>query len=447
MGTFRAGAARRVITPHIGCHLGGLYEDRVATDVHGDLHARALVLDSGSTALAICVCDLLSVSKETTDRAKSRAEALTGIPAANILIAATHAHSGPATYALWEVPREDAYMEWLPDAIADAIKLAQNRLRPALLGQGSADCPELVFNRRYRMKDGSVVTNPGRDPNIVSPAGPTDPEVGFLVALEPDGTPIAVLANYALHYVGGTQELRTVLHADYFGAFDLALQRIAGRDLVGIMLNGCCGDINHIDVTRSYEYPHPSAEIDRVADVVAGAVYQSWRGIRDYAAAPELRVANGTYRMRRREVTPPRLAEAHARLERMRLGELPGEERWQPDTLFDVTAVRIADTPLEWEIPVQAMRIGGVGLAALPSEVFVEIGLDIKRRSPFGRTLVGSLSNDSFDGYTPTAKAYDEGSYEVWSSPAERGTGEGLADAAVDLLVGLGEKADEARKR
>src|SRR5512139_335206 len=117
MGTFRAGAARRVITPHIGCHLSGLYEDRIATDAHGDLHARALVLDSGDTALAICVCDLLSASKEITERAKARAEALTGIPAGSILIAATHAHSGPATYALWEVPREDAFMEWVPAAL------------------------------------------------------------------------------------------------------------------------------------------------------------------------------------------------------------------------------------------------------------------------------------------------------------------------------------------
>ncbi|MFB3883566.1 MAG: hypothetical protein ACE149_20050 [Armatimonadota bacterium] len=434
MSRFRAGAARRVITPHIGCHLGGLYEDRIATDAQGDLHARALVLDSGDTAAVVCVCDLLSMPKETADRAKARAEELTGIPPANILIAATHTHFGPATYPLWEVPREDAYMEWLPSAIADAIKLAHNRLRPALLGHSSGDCPELVFNRRYRMKDGSVQTNPGRDPAIVGPAGPTDPEVGFLVVLEPDRTPIAVLANYALHYVGGP-ELRTVLHADYFGSFDLALQRIAGHDLVGIMLNGCCGDINHIDVTRSYEYPYPFAEIDRVADVVAGGVYQSWRGIQSFAAAPELRVANSTYRMRRREVTPARLAQAQERLERIRRGEWPPAALERPDVLFDITAMKIADTPLEWEIPIQAMRIGDLGIAALPPEVFVEIGLDIKRRSPFARTLVGSLCNDSIDGYIPTAKAYDEGSYEVWSSPAERGTGEGLADAAVDLLA------------
>ncbi len=330
-------------------------------------------------------------------------------------------------------------MEWLAAAVADAIALAQNRLQPALIGHGSANCPGEVFNRRFRMSDGSVRTNPGPDPDVVGPAGPTDPEVGFLAALDLEHTPIAVLANYALHYVGGTPELDTVLHADYFGAFDEVLQRIEGSGLVGIMLNGCCGDINHIDVTRPHDYPYPFAEIDRVAGVVAGAVYQSWRGIRQYAAAPELGAANGTYRMRRREVTPERLAEAQERLGRLRRGELPRSAMMQPEVLFDVTAERIADTPREWEMPVQAMRVGDLGIAALPSEVFVEIGLDIKRRSPLARTLVSSLSNDSFDGYIPTAKAYDEGSYEVWSSPAEKGTGEGLADMAVDLLAGAAE--------
>jgi len=434
MAEFRAGAARTVITPTIGCHIAGYYQDRIAVDIHDELYAKALMLESGDAALAICVCDLICLDRQVVEAAKARARELTSIPEANMLIACTHTHFGPATSGGWDVPREDAYMEALPGRIADAIARAQRRLRPAMVGHASASCPNEVYNRRFWMKDGSVRMNPGSDPNIVRPAGPIDPEVGLLVVLDREGQPIGVLANYALHYVGGTMEMDSTITADYFGAFDRALQRVAGADFVAIMLNGCGGDINHIDVHKPHTYTHPYSEIDRVADVVAGAAYQAWRGIRDFDPAPALGVANGTYLLRRREVTPARLAEANTRLERVKREGLTGPATWDPGFLFDVTAVEIANTPLKWETPIQAMRVGDLGIAGLHSEVFVEIGLDIKARSPFARTLVSELANGEVGGYIPTAKAYDEGSYEVWSTPAERGSGEGMADTAVKLL-------------
>jgi neutral ceramidase len=437
MAGFRAGAARSVITPNVGCHLAGYYEDRRAVDIHDELYAKALVLESGDTTLAICVCDIIHLDWADVAAAKARACELTGLPEDNILLACTHTHFGPAPSGGWAVPREDAYMEALPGRIADAIARAQRRLRPAMVGNASASCPGEVFNRRFWMKDGSVRMNPGNDPDLVRPAGPTDPEVGLLVVLDYEQRPISVLANYALHYVGGTVEMDCDVTADYFGAFDRALQRIAGADFVALMLNGCCGDINHIDVHRPHAYPHPYSEIERVADVVAGAAYQAWRGIRDFDPDPALGVANGTYSLRRKEVTPTRLDEAKARLARVQQEGLTGPATWDPDFLFDVTAVEIADTPPEWETPIQAMRIGDLGIAGLHSEVFVEIGLDVKQRSPFPRTLVGELVNGTIGGYVPTTKAYDEGSYEVWSSPAERGSGEGMADTAVRLLQEL----------
>jgi hypothetical protein len=437
MAEFCAGAARTVITPAIGCHIAGYYEDRSAVDVHDELFSKALVLESRDATLAICVCDLISLGNQVVEAAKAQVRALTGIPESNVLVACTHTHFGPATSGGWGVPREDSYMETLPGRIADAVARARRRLRPAMVGHASASCPQEVYNRRFWMRDGSVRMNPGSDPDLVRPAGPTDPEVGSLVVVDHEGQPIAVVANYALHYVGGTAEMDCTITADYFGAFDRALQRLAGADFVAIMLNGCCGDINHIDVAKPHVYTHPFSEIDRVGDVVAGAAYQAWRGIRDFDLAPVLGAANATYRLRRREVTPARLAEANARLERVKREGLTGPATWDPDFLFDVTAVGIVNTPLEWETPIQAMRVGDLGIAALHSEVFVEIGLDIKRRSPFPRTLVGELANGTVGGYIPTAKAYDEGSYEVWSTPAERGSGEGMADTAVKLLHGL----------
>jgi len=437
MPQLRAGAARAVITPDIGCHIPGYYEDRVAVDIHGDLHAKAVVLDSGDTCLAICVCDVIALPRGDVLAAKARTEEMTGIPAANVLLQATHTHYGPATAAGYAIPRDDAYMERLPGRIATAIRLAQNRLRPAVLGHASASCSGEVFNRRFWMKDGSVQMNPGGGPNVLRPAGPVDPEVGLLVVLDTERRPIAVLANYALHYVGGPGVLDTIVHADYFGAFDQALQRLAGAPFVAVMMNGCCGDVNHIDVTRPVTYPYPFSEIDRVAEVVAGQVYSAWRGLRDYQADVKLGVANSVHQMRRREVTPERLAQAKERLAKVKEGGLQGSATSQPDFLFDVTATAIHDTPPVWELPVQALRIGDLGIAALHSEVFVEIGLDLKRRSPFPRTFVAELANGGPDFYLPTDTAYDEGSYEVWSTPAERGSAEHLAALALTLLEQL----------
>lgn len=438
MSQLRAGAARAVITPRLGCHIAGYYEDRIAQDLRDDLHAKALVLESGGDYVAVVVCDLIHLPRADAAEAKARAERATGIPQQNILIAATHTHFGPATEAGYGVPREDEYMAWLPDRIADSVELARKRLRPALVGHASGSCPGEVFNRRYWMTDGAVVTNPGRRPEVVTPAGPTDPEVGLLVILDQDRHPIALLANYALHYVGGTAETDNTISADYFGAFDRALQRLAGESFVGIMLNGCCGDVNNLDIFGpEREHPYPHYQVDRVANAVAGAAFQAWSSIHSYQPSLRLASAAETLALRRQEVTEEEIAEARRRLagadsaQQARIAT-SADPRWLEATRI----LELASAPPERETLVQALRIGEVGLVGLPGEIFVEIGLAIKQRSPFARTLVGELANDNL-GYVPSERAFDEGSYEVYTSPVPRGTGALLADTAVGLLERL----------
>ena len=438
MGTLRVGAARMAITPPLGCHISGYYEDRIANDIRDDLYAKAIVLESGDATLAIVVCDLIHLLKDDVDRAKARTEELTGIPGSNTLIAATHTHFGPATEGGYDVKREDAYMAQLPDRIADSVKLAQNRLRPALVGHASGSCPGEVFNRRYLMRDGTVVTNPGRRPEVVRSAGPTDPEVGVIVFLDGDRNPIALVANYALHYVGPTSAGDLTISADYFGAFDRDIQRMAGQQFVGIMLNGCCGDINNIDVFGpEREYPYPHYQVDRVANVVAGVAFQAWNGIHRYESSPTLGAAGKTLTIRRDEVTEAEVAAAKERLARPDSADQARQATAaDPSWLKATRVLDLAHTPLERPAPIQAMRIGEVGLAGLPGEIFVEIGLRVKKESPFSRTLVGELSNGSV-GYVPSDAAFDRPSYEVYTSVIPRGTGSAMAEAALQLLASL----------
>jgi len=113
------------ITPKLGAHMAGYFSDRLADDVHDELHAKAIVLENEETALAVVVLDLIVILKEDADILKARASELSGIPVENIFVSATHTHTGPAPCGLLGAPRDDEYMAWLPGKAADAVKLAQ----------------------------------------------------------------------------------------------------------------------------------------------------------------------------------------------------------------------------------------------------------------------------------------------------------------------------------
>ena len=218
---FRAGAATSNITPELGIDIVGGFLPFPATHIHDELHARCLVLDDGKTMMALVVCDLLALHRCVSIEARKLIEDATGIPAANVLISATHTHS--AGNAIGAPPRGfysdhelTDYQRFVARRIADGVRRAVNLLRPAEIAFGTVDVPEHVFNRRWFMKPGTVpVTpfggttdkvkmNPGPgDPNLVEPAGPTDPIISFIALREPAGRLISVFSAYSLHYVGG----------------------------------------------------------------------------------------------------------------------------------------------------------------------------------------------------------------------------------------------------
>jgi len=439
MKRLRAGAARSCITPELGTHMCGYFHDRRATDIHDDLYAKALVLENEETALAIVACDLIALTGTDVQAVKEHAERSTGISRQNIFVSCTHTHYGPATIGALGTPRDDAYMERAAERIGDSIKLAQNRLRPAEVGAASTTCPGETFNRRWHMKDGSVQMNPGfQNPDALRTAVPTDPEVLVLAVRDESREPIALLANYSLHYVGGPAH--TAISADYFGYFDRALQRMAGHEFVGIMANGCCGDINNVDASQPEpEMPHAYFQEERVANVVAAAAFGAWQGLRhhQYDRDPVLGAATEMMIFRRRASSSGELAQAKALLGGGAAGPI---EDSAPDFLERVyarEALYVEAEPLERQVPIMALRVGQLGLVGLPGEIFVEYGLQIKERSPLARTLTVELANDMV-GYCPTDKALRQGSYETRlarTSKAAFGTEAAMIATALDALV------------
>ena len=226
---FSAGAATSNITPELGSSINGGFQDGTATVIHDELNARCLALDDGKRKLVFVVADSCVIGRGIFDEAKKMVNEATGLPMENMMMSATHSHSCGTLQAVGQSEPSPIYQRFVARRIADGVRRALNNLAPAKIGHGSALVPHQVFNRRWKMKAGSILptplgfttdqvkTNPGiKNPNLVEPAGPTDPEVSFISVQSADGKPLALLANYSLHYVGGVGPGH--ISADYFGA-------------------------------------------------------------------------------------------------------------------------------------------------------------------------------------------------------------------------------------
>ena len=421
-----AGAACVDITPPLGTAIPGLFHDRFAESVHDPLHARSFVMEKEGDALAIVVCDLIGLRRVFLDKAKAKIEEKIGLGADRVIISCTHTHSGAAT-------GEDAYTEFAVDRIADAVCLAWANRVEARIGFGRAEEDRVVFNRRFRMRDGTVQTNPGTgNPQVVEPMGPVDPQIGVLCLESDDGKPIGLLANYALHYVGTPDSERSV-SADYFGAFSTMIQRLRDMKFVAALSNGACGDINNNDVMggsrpKNDKFQHT----ERVAALIAAGALWAWnemdfdKDVRLGAAMEEVVLAA---KGKPNEAEFDRVAQIE-KMERPTMAQRAFVRR---------ITKRMDSVPEKVHTWVQALRVGDLGIVAVPGELMVELGLNIKTRSPFGQTMVIELANDTV-GYIPTRISYEEGGYEPEASIFSAGCGEQIVETTVDLLNQLYQK-------
>jgi neutral ceramidase len=449
---FRAGAATSNITPPLGCPIVGGFAPFPATHVHDELHARCLVLDDGATKLVLVVCDLLGIDRQVSEEARALLKQDLGIPPENVLISATHTHS--ACSALGKDARiishtMDEYQRFVARRIVDGVKRAVNLLRPAQIAWGTAEAPQHVFNRRWHMKPGTMPPNPfgGIDqvkmnppagsPNLLEPAGPTDPAIAFIALREPGGKPIAVYSTYSLHYVGGVGPGH--ISADYFGMYCDALARLLETQgqtpaFVALMANGTSGDINNINFRKPRSKQEPYAQMKFVAEDVAQTVH---------AALAKLRYRDQvTLAARYRE---PDIATRQPTQELVAWAKKTLAERPRVPGKTDLTLVyaertlRMAEHPGKLKLPLQALRIGDVALGTMPCEIFCEIGLEFKKRSPLQPAWLVSLSHGYY-GYLPTPRHHELGGYETWL-----GTNRLEVQASEKMLANLLQMADELR--
>jgi len=417
---FRAGAAASNITPFLGGEIVGNFIRPIATNVHDELHARCLVLDDGRTRLALVVCDLLGTSRSVSTEARKLIQQNTGIPPEHVLISAVHTHSACIASGKGTVGE---YNKFVAQRIADGVQTAIGRLRPAQVAFATAEAPEHVFNRRWFMKHGTVPPNPfggvdrvkmnppGGSPDLVEPAGPTDPAVSVLALREPEGRPIAVYSAYSLHYVGGTRD--GDISADYYGMYCEELKRLLGvRDqdppFVAMMANGTSGDINSINFRKPRPSLPPYVRMRAIADDIAGKVHYALAKA-EYRSGVTLAARFRELTIGSRQPTADQLAWAKATLAK----PAPKSDKVDMPATYARRTLSVAEMPKTVLAPLQVFRIGPVCIAAMPCEVFCEIGLEFKKRSAVQPAFMVELAHDGL-GYLPTPRHFALGGYETW---------------------------------
>jgi hypothetical protein len=419
--TFRAGAATSDITPKLGLPIVGNWDSPPATSIHDKLHVRCLVLDDGETKLAFAICDNVGIPREVFDMARKLIASQSSMPPENVLMAATHTHSGVSARNTRYINGDavlDNYQTLVARRIAESVSDAVKNLQPAKIGRGSVDEPSEVHNRRWYVSDPELLSNPfgGVDKVrmnppagsslLVQPAGPVDPEVSFISVQTTDGKPIALLANYSLHYVGGVP--MGEVSADYFAAFAEKIGTKIGADesFIGILSNGTSGDVNNIQFTGKRSQREPYEQISRVAELIASRVAEAHQSLEFHDTA-KLASANEelTLKMRKPDAA---MTEYFASRESM-----PEKKRHQHEVAYAGRVKSLADGPDTVTILLQSFRIGDLAVAAIPFEVFAETGLDLKKRSPFSDTFTIELASGSY-GYLPTPAQHKLGGYETW---------------------------------
>jgi neutral ceramidase len=421
-GELRAGAAAVDVSPRtLPALCNGGFVEKTWDKVLDPLHARALVVDDGGRRMALVVVDSCMIPREVCNRAKALASKATAIPVERMLVSATHTHSAPSVMDYCLGTRADpSYTEFLPAKIAEVITEAAKRLAPAEVGWTSVDAPQHTHCRRWIVKPGKIgldpfgertiraMMHPGyQNPDYAGPSGPVDSQLSLLSFRSLDGRPLALLANYSMHYFG----IGGGFSADYFGQFCSLVERKlaapnnasnSGRAPVVIMSQGTSGDLHWMD----YSQPKRGTTIDQYADELAQIACEAYPRI-EYRRETTIAMAQRTLTLGRRTPDAKRLEWAR------KLNAERGERR--PATRPEVyaeQAVYLHEHPTE-ELVLQAVRIGQLGLTAIPNEVFSITGLKLKACSPLQPTFNIELANGA-SGYIPPPEQHALGGYTTW---------------------------------
>lgn len=402
-----AGVGSVDITPTEPVVLAGSPTVLKSTTVDSRLYVRALVLSAAGRKVAIVTLDTLKYPVAQAVKARQQVEKTTGIPAGNVIICASHTHRGP----LWT-----CYKDQLVTPIADAVALAARDLSACTLGTAKGTAQGLAECRRV-IKDGNAWNRwqlPPEQADKHPPEGMIDPGFDLLAVIGKDGRYKSIVYNFACH---ASNTRACVVSADYPGDVQRYLQKHLGYDLPALFLTGACGDVNPVNSGKREHFGEKLGEevvccLGRLKPIARASLWIETRELqmpgREHPQFKEAEVARNW---------PTQLEHYRKAYDEMKRREKPSYQ-------FFLTGIRIGDD---------------FAIVTNPVELFGEIGLSIKKRSPFKHTMVAELTNGAH-GYVPTAKAFEGGSYETWfgeHSYLTTRAGQIIQEQSLDLLQRL----------
>ena len=419
----QVGFGQCVITPEIGAEMPGGINKRLSQSVHDDLLVNAMVMDDGDTQLVLAGIDALSIKRSVTLNARQQIADATCIPAHNVSIAASHTHNGGPIADVFMSESDATYCDFVAAQIAQAAIQGYEKREPATLVVGAGHEGSVAFNRRFRMKDGSERTHPGvGNPDIVQVAGPIDPMVGVIGAINQSCKFLGCWVNYCCHAtlgVGGGG-----FSADYIYYLRKTVQQAMRADHVIIVFgNGASGDVTQVDNLRDRGQQSGEHWGWHVGTTVGAEVIKVLARM-DYTDEVTLACTSETLEFPLRGLGDASLNQAQA------WGDAAVWAR-ELELLKEIKEIESKVTA-----EVQMMRIGSAGLIAVPAEYFCQYGLDIQECSPFDPTFIVSLANGCV-GYVPTPQAFVGGGYEprtARSSKLRPDAGDRITATAIRLL-------------
>ena len=451
MREFQVGYAGVNINPVLGCGIDGYFVPRFAKGFLDDLEAHGIVLALGNRKIALISVDNCNLNAPLVNRYRAAIEKATGIPAENLLLAATHTHTGPLIQPFNGFEADEAvinrYADFVEERLIDLVKLAILDLKPAKMGFITGHAPDRVaYIRLYKMKDGSAMTCPPiNDPNIDHPIGELD-QRGHILRFDRENAPSVVLVNYGLHSdtIGGE-----LLSADWPGW----MRRTLDKALDGVKcvcFVGCEGDVGstHVfpsggdmnDTAISFDNEMKSPGMARfVGRALAGTVLQVYDKV-EYVDVDELRVLHKTVTIDANRPAPEELPLAH----KYKALHEAGRDDEIPYTAMALTiavseALRMCELehgPDTFALELTGVKIGPVAMVGIPGEPFTEIGVRIKDTEGFRMILPVALANGC-EGYFPSGEAYAAGGYEARSSPFRPHVADKIVEGGKALLDAL----------
>ena len=428
------GFCRDTMTPPLGINIPGHGEKpRIADGIITDLYLSCIAFSDGKDKAVLFNCDALGITNTGYEQISKKVAETCGLDPKSVYIACTHAHT-----ACWvntannDKTPDNAFQRRLHHVFCDTAKLAFEDLHPCRIKVARGEVKDVAFIRRYRMKDGTLVTNPATgDPNIASFDGIQDESLQ-LVRLVREGAKEIVLVNFGTHpdVVCGRK-----YHYDWPGCAAQILQSAMSGEVEAVVINGASGDSNHMN--RFWEKGHPYKGADfaeKIGRKIAG------EALKIYDSATEIganRVASFVKRanLEKNPYDPEEVPIAEKICKSMReTGAIAPE--LLPYRMSYKKAARILNNlkkPDKITISVYGLQVGNLAFIGFPGEPFSETGMIIKQNSKMDMTFVTCRTCGS-NGYFPTRRAYDGEGYEREYSSFGPSCSETLCETAQSIL-------------